>query len=135
MSKSEAHPATGLAPHEREILTAWADTHKKSALMLFILLRLHGRPGWSQDLRRFIDSCTDEHLGVDNQSLHRALRRLEGLNLITHDSRSAPGTGARRKIYSLTQSGERVLAALLRGPLSYTTNPLFLDTTAAARST
>lgn len=64
--------------------------------------------------------------------MHRALRRVEGLNLITHSQESVIGTGAKRKIYELTASGERVLAAYLQGPLAYVTSKLFQDATAAA---
>ncbi|WP_458781866.1 helix-turn-helix transcriptional regulator [Arthrobacter sp. D3-16] len=70
---------------------------------------------------------------MDEQSLHRALRRVEGLNLITHSQESVAGTGAKRKIYELTASGERVLASYLQGPMAYVTNNLFQDVTTAAR--
>lgn len=49
----------------------------------------------------------------------------QGLNLITHHRESAIGTGAKRKIYALTASGERVLAAYLQGPLAYVNSKLF----------
>ena len=60
---------------------------------------------------------------MDEQSLHRALRRVEGLNLITHTDQAVTGTGAKRKIYELTASGERVLAAYLDGPMTYLDHP------------
>lgn len=101
--------------------------------MLFILLALSRQPGWSSQIRDFISNLTGGRLAVDEQSLHRALRRVESLNLIVHSDQAAPGTGARRKIYALTGSGERVLAACLAGPMSYITTPLFLDSAAAAR--
>lgn len=129
------HPGTalGLSDYEQKVLTAWTDMHKKSALMLFILLALTGQPKWSSQIREFIDDLSDGYLGVDEQSLHRALRRVEGLNLVTYRQESVAGTGAKRKIYGLTASGERVLAGCLEGPMAYSTTELFRDATAAAR--
>lgn len=122
-----------LSDYEHTVLASWTDTHKKSALMLFILLALVRESSWSSQIRDFITALTGGRLTVDEQSLYRALRRVEGLNLITHTDQAAPGTGARRKSYALTGSGERVLAAYLDGPLAYVTTPLFLDSAAAVR--
>ncbi len=97
-----------------------------------VLLVLSRHASWSSEIRAFIATVTNGHLGVDEQSLHRALRRVEAANLITHTTHPAPGTGAKRKVYELTQSGERMLAALLRGPLSYVDNPTFREAAAAA---
>lgn len=137
MSKSEPAAAAGpdfeLSDYERKVLAAWTDTHKKSTLMLFILLALSQEARWSGQIRDFITDLSEAHLAVDEQSLHRALRRVEGLNLITHSQESVAGTGAKRKIYELTASGERVLASYLQGPMAYVNTKLFRDTTAAAR--
>ncbi len=114
-----------LAGYEQAIIDSWADTHKKSALVLFILLSLSVEPSWSGQLRAFIDEVSDGHLRVDEQSLHRALRRLDGLNLVTHTPVDVPGSGVKRKVYTLTQTGERVLKAYLATTLSYVREPCF----------
>jgi DNA-binding PadR family transcriptional regulator len=135
MSRSEpaaAGPSSELSEYESKVLAAWTDTHKKSTLMLFILLALSGQPRWSGQIRDFITDLSDAYLAVDEQSLHRALRRVEGLNLITHSQESVAGTGAKRKIYELTASGERVLAGFLEGPMAYATTRLFREAAAAA---
>ncbi|MUK00903.1 hypothetical protein GM708_02530 [Vibrio cholerae] len=126
-------PDVALSDYERKVLAAWTDTHKKSTLMLFILLAVSGQPRWSGEIRQFITDVSDAHLAVDEQSMHRALRRVEGLNLIIHTLQPVAGTGAKRKIYELTASGERVLANYLRGPLAYMSTTLFHEATAAAR--
>ncbi|WP_247826766.1 PadR family transcriptional regulator [Arthrobacter antioxidans] len=135
MSKSEppVEPDLELSDYEGKVLVAWTDTHKKSTLMLFILLALSGQPRWSGQIRDFITDLSGAYLAVDEQSMHRALRRAEGLNLITHTLKPSAGTGAKRKIYELTASGERVLAGYLRGPMAYMTTKLFQDATATAR--
>ena len=136
MSRSEptaAGPDLELSDYERKVLAAWTDIHKKSTLMLFILLALSEEPRWSGQIRDFVIDLSETHLAVDEQSMHRALRRVEGLNLITHSQESVTGTGAKRKIYELTASGERVLASYLRGPMAYMNTELFRDSIAAAR--
>lgn len=116
---------SSLTSYEQVIVDSWADTHKKSALVLFILLALSVEPSWSGQLRAFIDGLSDGHLGVDEQSLHRALRRLDALNVVTHTPEDVPGSGVKRKMYSLTQTGERVLNEYLETTLSYARTPLF----------
>jgi DNA-binding PadR family transcriptional regulator len=136
MSRSEPAAAGAeleLTDYERKVLGAWTETHKKSTLMLFILLALSEEPRWSGQIRDFITDLSEAYLAVDEQSMHRALRRVEGLNLITHSQESVAGTGAKRKVYELTASGERVLAGYLQGPMAYVTSRLFRDVTAAAR--
>lgn len=136
MSRSEpaaAGPDPELSDYERKVLAAWTDTHKKSTLMLFILLALSQEPQWSGQIRGFITNISEAQLAVDEQSLHRALRRVEGLNLITHSQEPVAGTGAKRKIYELTASGERVLASYLQGPMAYVNSELFRDSIATAR--
>lgn len=120
------HRADGLSEYERQILSSWSDTHKKSTLMLFVLLALSRGPAWSGDIHAYLRTASAGRLGVDEQSLHRALRRLEALNVLTHASRSVPGTGAKRKVYELTRTGERVLVAYLDTTMSYLGNPEFI---------
>ncbi|SDQ24268.1 PadR family transcriptional regulator [Actinopolyspora saharensis] len=134
MSLSEdARHVDRLSDYERQVLSSWSDTHKKSTLMLFVLLALTRGAAWSGDIQGFLAETSAGHLTVDEQSLHRNLRRLEGLNLITHTRRAAPGTGVRRKMYELTTSGERVLAAHLETTMSYLDDPGFLAAVRAGR--
>jgi DNA-binding PadR family transcriptional regulator len=108
------------------VVASWTDTHKKGALMLLVLLALYERPAWSAELTEYITSLTDGHISVDPQSLHRSLRRLVGLNLITFTEHSVTGTGAKRKTYELTHIGEDVLGRFARRTLSYARNPRYL---------
>jgi DNA-binding PadR family transcriptional regulator len=125
--------ASGLSPYERQVLASWEDIHKKSALTLFILLCLARQASWSSQIRTFVGELTQGRVSVDEQSLHRALRRVQGLNLIVHSELPVPGTGARRKVYELTQSGERVLAGYLDGPMAYVRTPLYAESVEAVR--
>lgn len=90
-SRFEAQrPVDELSEYERQVLYSWSDTHKKSALMLFVLLALSRGPAWSGDIHAFLRTTTAGYLGVDEQSLLRALRRLEALNVLTRIA-SRPG--------------------------------------------
>lgn len=114
-------------PYVDAVVASWTDTHKKGALMLFTLLALHEKPAWSAELRSYITSLTAGHIDVDPQSLHRSMRRLVGLNLVTFTESAAAGTGAKRKTYELTQTGADVLRRLCGQTLSYARNPKFLN--------
>ena len=70
-------PASTLTDYERQVLALWSDIHKKSTLTLFILLALARAPGWSRH-RGLPRQQFQRHLSIDEQSLYRALRRLEG---------------------------------------------------------
>lgn len=123
--------ATSMSTSDRDdyvdaVVASWTDTHKKGTLMLFVLLALHERSAWSAELMDYITDLTEGHITVDPQSLHRSLRRLASLNLITSTEQSVAGTGARRKIYELTQTGEDVLGRLVQRTLSYARSPRFL---------
>jgi DNA-binding PadR family transcriptional regulator len=119
------------------VVASWTETHKKAALMLFVLLALRERPAWSGELTDYIANLTDGYIAVDPHSLHRSLRRLVGLNLITFIEDPVAGTGAKRKTYELTRTGEEVLSRLARKTLSYARSRRFvgaLEAIAAAQS-
>lgn len=129
MSASEENTVGGelaeLSPYEEVIAASWAQTHKKTALMTLILLALHDGPAWSAAIKAAISELTDSNLKFDDQSLHRALRRLEEHNLLVHVQEAAPGTGAKRKVYELTITGERILRHHVASTMSYTQHPVF----------
>ena len=114
-----------LTSYEAVVATSWKETCKKAALMTLILLTVHDEPAWSSQITASIADLTNGNLEFDQQSVHRALRRLEEHNLLIHKQEPAPGTGAKRKVYELTQSGERVLREHLTTTMSYTRHPTF----------
>ena len=58
-----------------------------------------------------------------------------GLTVITHSTRQIAGTGAKRKVYELTESGDRILAAYLATTMSHLDAPEFIAAVEAARGT
>lgn len=129
MSVPEEHALDGALPalsaYEEVVAASWAQTHKKTALMTLILLALHDGPAWSSAIKATIAELTDGNLKFDDQSLHRALRRLEEHHLLVHEQESAPGTGAKRKVYALTVSGARIMRHHVATTMSYTQHPVF----------
>jgi DNA-binding PadR family transcriptional regulator len=113
--------------YEAALLRSWTETHKKGTLVLFILLAVSDHPSWSGEINTFIHQVTEGYLQVDEQSLHRALRRLDALNVITHYAETAAGTGAKRKIYDLTVTGESLLRRYLETTMAYTRNPRYAE--------
>lgn len=108
------------------LVRSLTDTHKRSMLVVLVLLRLHSRPAWSQEIAAFLQEVSDGHLGVDEQSLHRALRSMLSHNLVLTTPQPVRGTGANRKIYELTATGERTLRRFLTTTMSYMHHPEFL---------
>lgn len=107
------------------LVDSWSQTHKKGALVMLVLVSLESGPAWSGDLHEAIASLTGGHLQVDDQSLHRALRRLEAHNVITHSAQPVPGTGAKRKVFELTRTGDAALREFLATTMTYATHPTF----------
>ena len=108
-----------LSAFERAYLEQWSEIHKRSALVHVVLRALSSVPMWSGELLSYIDRVTDGGWGVDERSLYRALRRLEAMGLVASESESVEGTGAKRKVFTMTDSGGRVLSEYERTTLSY----------------
>jgi len=126
MKTSMSEPASyELTAYEAVIASSWAQTHKKTVPMTLILLALHERPAWSSTIKSAIAELTGGNLQFDDQSLHLALRRLEEHNLL-HRQEAVPGTGAKRKVYALTRSGDRILRHQVAATMSYARHPAFL---------
>lgn len=100
--------------YELRLLDTWEDVYKKGQLTLWILLALKARPMHMVDIKQFIKERTNDTLTADDKSMYRALRRFYQIELVSyHDSPSDRG-GPDRKVYSLTDSGYRVLEAFIQ---------------------
>jgi DNA-binding PadR family transcriptional regulator len=106
-----------------DLAQTWHQNHKKSLATVFILLSLTSSPKWSKEIADFIFKQTNWQITLDQKSLHRALRRLESLSLISSTLQPAPKTGARRKIYSLTDQGTTFLNQIAASSLGYLSSP------------
>jgi DNA-binding PadR family transcriptional regulator len=99
-----------LTPFETVLLQGWEEVHKKSQLSLWILITIYRGRGLVSDIQTDIRS----HAGLEvaDQSLYRSLRRLESAQLIISSTEVNPD-GPDRKLYRITETGNRVLAAFI----------------------
>ena len=94
------------------LLAGWEEVYKKSQLTLWMLLALKDGPKSMADIKTFIDDRTAGHIGADDKSMYRALRRFDEADLIT--STTAPSSsGPDIKIWRLTDTGVWVLATFI----------------------
>jgi PadR family transcriptional regulator PadR len=89
------------------LLSAWEETYKKGQLTFWILLSLKEGEKYVDEIRSFVESKTDGVLTCEEQSLYRALRKLEHVEVLSCAWRKG-NKGPDRKYYSLTPMGERL---------------------------
>jgi PadR family transcriptional regulator PadR len=98
--------------YEQKLLNGWEDVYKKGQLTLWIMLALKDGPKYMAEIKQFIHFATNDTLSADDKSLYRALRRYYDAEMI--DYTQEPGkSGPDRKVYKLTDVGERVLNTFL----------------------
>lgn len=98
---------------EYELLTGWEEIAKRGQLTLWIMLALKDNPKHMARIKTFISSATNGTLSADDQSMYRALRRYYDAGLVDYMQEKGKG-GPERKVYKLTDSGQKVLSEFLR---------------------
>ena len=91
-----------------ELLQAWVETYKKGQLTLWIFLALREKPRYVSEIREFIEETTAGTILCEEQSLYRALRKFQQVEMVGF----APGkgnSGPDRKYYHLTPMGAEIL--------------------------
>lgn len=102
-----------LDEYERKVLDGWEEIYKRGLLTLWLLLAVRDQPRYAAEIAEFVDGHTNGTMTFDDRSLYRAMRRLKRLELVEDSEQAGARTGADRKYYSLTQTGEHVLDAFL----------------------
>lgn len=101
-----------LSEYEMKLLQGWEDIHKRSQLSLWIFLALKEGAKHMADIKAFITRLTKGAIEADDKSMYRTLRRFEEADLLTFTP--APSeSGPDLKVYSLTETGKRVVQAFL----------------------
>lgn len=101
-----------LGPAEREwveeLAASWAEVYKKSAttLVLLRIIRTRG-PIPAADIQAEFKQQTG--WSITERGLYRTLKRLAALDLLAVTPVSIPGTGAKRKDFTLTPAGQLYL--------------------------
>ena len=102
-----------LDAYERRVLDGWEEIYKRGLLTMWLLLAVSERARYAPEIAAFLAERTGGTITADIRSLYRALRRLADVGLVQDEGRPAERSGADRKYFSLTESGERVLNVFL----------------------
>ena len=91
-----------------QLLEAWEETHKKGQLTLWIFLALRDGPKYVSEIRSFIETNTGQTIICEEQSLYRALRKFQQVEMTGFNPGKGDG-GPDRKYYYITPMGEDIL--------------------------
>lgn len=92
-----------------EYVADWSDVHKKGQLSLWLLLGIAESKKHAGQLTAFMSDATNGSFRVKEQSIYRALRRFENMQLVSVTRESSPNSGPKHKYYQLTEIGEQVV--------------------------
>jgi len=102
-----------LDDYERKLLSGWEEIYKRGLLTMWLLLAVRDRPRYPAEIAEFINTTTRGTMAADQRSLYRAMRRLNDIELVETSDQPGRRTGADRRYYRITRSGQRVLDAFL----------------------
>lgn len=91
-----------------QLLEAWEETHKKGQLTLWIFLALRDGAKYVSEIKTFIEVNTNRTIICEEQSLYRALRKFQQVEMIGFNPGKGQG-GPDRKYYYMTPMGEDIL--------------------------
>ena len=126
------HPFA-LSHYEQELLNGWEEVFKRGQLTLWIMLALRDGPKHMAAIKLFISNATKESLKADDQSMYRALRRYHETDLVNFTA-EARTNAPDRKIYGLTNTGQRVLDAFVRRNLTHLVHHSLIKSITEAKS-
>ena len=93
-------------PYHKAVFEKWLNIYKRSISAYLVLKALEKQSLTVKQLKDFMQRFG---LELDSNSVYRALRRLNAMDLIDFKTEQPPGTGLKRKIFYLTQDGKKVL--------------------------
>ena len=88
-----------------ELLSAWEETYKKGQLTLWIFLALQDGKKYVDEIKEFVETKSKGAITCEEQSLYRALRKYEHINVLAYELGKG-NKGPERKYYSLTDLGQ-----------------------------
>lgn len=105
-----------------KLLESWELTHKKGQMSQWIFLSLCDQVRCPEEIGQFIVEQTEGKLSYDEQSIYRALRKFDDLELLHFEMRDG-NRGPQRKYYSLSTNGKKLFHTFLEKLLL----PLYSD--------
>ncbi len=109
----QMNSSADLDDYERKLLSGWEEIYKRGLLTMWLLLAVRDRPRYPAEIAEFINTTTQGTMAADQRSLYRAMRRLSDIELVETSDQPGRRTGADRRYYRITRSGQRVLDAFL----------------------
>lgn len=90
-----------------ELLSSWENTYKKGQLTLWIFLSLQENEKYVDEIKDFVEKKSNGTITCEEQSLYRALRKYEHIDVLKHELRKG-NKGPERKYYYLTDLGNEL---------------------------
>lgn len=90
-----------------ELLVSWESTYKKGQLTLWIFMALQESKKYVDEIKTFIEKKSDGTISCEEQSLYRALRKYEHIDVVTYELKEG-NKGPDRKYYYLTSLGQEL---------------------------
>lgn len=90
-----------------ELLLSWENTYKKGQLTLWIFMALQESKKYVDEIKNFIEEKSDGTISCEEQSLYRALRKYEHIDIVTYKLKEG-NRGPDRKYYYLTNMGQEL---------------------------
>ena len=91
-----------------QLLLAWEETYKKGQLTLWIFLALQEGNKYVEEVKDFVETKSKGTITCEEQSLYRALRKYEHINVLAYELRKG-SKGPERKYYYLTELGQALV--------------------------
>jgi DNA-binding PadR family transcriptional regulator len=88
-----------------ELLSSWEESYKKGQLTLWIFLSLQEDKKCVDEIKDFVETKTNRTITCEEQSLYRALRKYEYIEVVAYEWRKG-NKGPYRKYYYLTTLGQ-----------------------------
>jgi len=96
-----------------ELLNAWEETYKKGQLTLWIFLSLQEGYKYVDEIKDFIVLKSKGSITCEEQSLYRALRKFEYIDVLKYELRKG-NKGPERKYYYLTSLGQTLFEQFVK---------------------
>mgnify|MGYP001382573495 CR=1 FL=1 len=90
-----------------DLLSAWEETYKKGQLTLWIFLALKEERKYVEEIKEFVETKSKGAISCEEQSLYRALRKYEHIDVLAYELRKG-NKGPDRKYYYLTDLGREL---------------------------
>ncbi len=96
-----------------ELLLSWEDTYKKGQLTLWIFLSLQEGKKYVDEIKDFVEKKSNGTITCEEQSLYRALRKYEHVDIMGYELRKG-NKGPERKYYYLTDLGQELFTLFIK---------------------